>query len=176
MSLRSDALAEGCREPSRVANRVGGGRIVGHFGWASTASGRELAAGFAACPARCSRSDDTGPAGAGARPGHVLMENRSGLVVVRPTRCWRRQSRANPFLNQNTLLAGKMQGISSIVGSTARQRARKGSPSQWLTGQFPTDPSREFSTPLQGIKSDDQENFRADQKSCRRLQFPLEII
>ena len=69
-----------------------------------------------------------------------------------PTPRWRRQSRANRSLNPNSLLAGKMQGISSIVGSTTRQRARKRVPSQWLTGQFPTRPSREFFAPLQGIK------------------------
>jgi len=58
-------------------------------------------------------------------------------IAFRLTHRWRRQSRANPSLKQNSLLAGKMQGISSIVGSTARQRARKGAPSQMADGPIP---------------------------------------
>ena len=78
---------------------------------------------------------------------------RAYLARFAWTHRWRRQSRANWSLTPNSLLAGKMQGISSILGSMTRQRARKRVPSQWLPGQFPTQPSREFFAPLQGIKS-----------------------
>jgi hypothetical protein len=82
-----------------------------------------------------------------ASPLIIKVNNISYIVWLR------RQSRANPSLNPDSLLAGKMQGISSIVGSMARQRAREREPGQWLTGQFPTHPSWEFFAPLQGIKS-----------------------
>jgi|SRR6516164_7770294 len=107
---------------------------------------------------------------------------RAYLARFAWTHRWRRQSRANPSLTPNSLLAGKMQGIPSIVGSTARQAERKRAPSQWLTSQFPTHRSREFFTPLQGIKSGDQENFRADQKmsavaisSCNHMNVELHL-
>ena len=73
---------------------------------------------------------------------------------------WRRESRANPSLNPNSLLAGKIQGFSSIWASEMRQRWLKTSFNQCLTGQFPTHPNREFFAALQGIKSGDQGNFR----------------
>ena len=92
------------------------------------------------------------------------------------TRRWRRQSRANPSLNPNSLLAGKMQGIPSIVGSTARQAERKRVPSQWLPGQFPTQPSREFFAPLQGINSGPSRKIFGPIRKCRRLRFPLAIL
>jgi hypothetical protein len=77
---------------------------------------------------------------------------------------WRRESRANRSLKPpNSLLAGKIQGISSIRGSVARQRWLKRASNQCLTDQFPTHPNREFFAALQGIKSDDQGNFRPDQ-------------
>jgi hypothetical protein len=76
---------------------------------------------------------------------------------------WRRESRANPSLNPNSLLAGKIQGISSIRASETRQWWLKTPSNQCLTGQFPTHPNREFFAALQGIKSGDQGNFRPDQ-------------
>jgi hypothetical protein len=60
-------------------------------------------------------------------------------------------------------LAGKIQGISSIPGSAAPQRQRKREPHQFLTGQFPTHPNREFFAALQGIQIGDQRNFRPHQ-------------
>jgi len=75
-----------------------------------------------------------------------------------------RQSGANSSLGgQNSLLAGKIQGISSIRASETRQRWLKTSSDQCLTGQFPAHPNREFFAALQGIKSSDQGNFRPDQ-------------
>ena len=61
------------------------------------------------------------------------------------------------------LLAAKIQGISSIRGSAARQRRPKRPSNQCVTGQFPTHPNREFFAALQGIKSGDQGSFRRDQ-------------
>src|ERR1700682_2830038 len=63
----------------------------------------------------------------------------------------------------NSLLAGKIQGISPIRGLAAPRRERKMARNQFLTGQFPTHPNREFFAALQGIKSGDQGNFRPDQ-------------
>ena len=63
----------------------------------------------------------------------------------------------------NSLLAGNIQGISSIRASAARQGLPKTISNQYLTGQFPTHPNREFFAALQGIKSGDQGNFRRDQ-------------
>jgi hypothetical protein len=63
----------------------------------------------------------------------------------------------------NSLLAGNIQGISSIRASAARQGQPKTASNQYLTGQFPKHPNREFFAALQGIKSDDQGNFRPDQ-------------
>jgi hypothetical protein len=51
----------------------------------------------------------------------------------------------------NSLLAGSLQGISSNRSSAARQRQQKKVSNQYLTGQFPTHPNREFFTALQGI-------------------------
>ena len=63
----------------------------------------------------------------------------------------------------NSLLAGKIQGNSPIRGLAAPERQRKRARNQFLTGQFPTHPNREFFAALQGIKSGDQGNFRPDQ-------------
>jgi hypothetical protein len=63
----------------------------------------------------------------------------------------------------NSLLAGKIQGISSIRSLAVPGRQRKGARNQFLTGQFPTHPNREFFSALQGIKSGDQGSFRRDQ-------------
>jgi hypothetical protein len=63
----------------------------------------------------------------------------------------------------NSLLAGKIQGISPIRGLAAPGRQRKRARNQFLTSQFPTHPNREFFAALQGIKSGDQGNFCPDQ-------------
>jgi hypothetical protein len=68
------------------------------------------------------------------------------------TRRWRRQSRANPSLKSaNSLLAGTLQGISSIRGSAARKWQQKRAINQSVMSQFPTHPNREFFAALQGI-------------------------
>jgi hypothetical protein len=79
------------------------------------------------------------------------------------TRRWRGRSRANPSLKPNSLLAGKIQGISSIRARRRANGGQKGASNQSLTGQFPTHPNREFFAALQGIKSGDQGNFCLDQ-------------
>jgi hypothetical protein len=77
---------------------------------------------------------------------------------------WRGESAANSSRKMpNSLLAGKIQGISPIRGLAAPRRQRKRARNQFLTGQFPTHPNREFFAALQGIKSGDQGNFRPDQ-------------
>src|ERR1700680_426895 len=63
----------------------------------------------------------------------------------------------------NSLLAGKKQGISPIRRLAAPGRQRKRARNQFLTGQFPTHPNREFFAALQGIESGDQGSFRRDQ-------------
>jgi hypothetical protein len=63
----------------------------------------------------------------------------------------------------NSLLAVKIQGISPIRGLAAPGRQRKRARNQFLAGQFPTHPNREFFAALQGIKSGDQGSFRRDQ-------------
>jgi hypothetical protein len=63
----------------------------------------------------------------------------------------------------NSLLAGKIQGISPIRASAEPRTQRKRARNQFLTGQFPTHPNREFFCGLQGIKSGDQGKFRSDQ-------------
>jgi hypothetical protein len=50
-----------------------------------------------------------------------------------------------------------------IRGFPAPRRSRKRARNQFLTGQFPTQPNREFFAALQGIKSGDQGSFRRDQ-------------
>ena len=68
-------------------------------------------------------------------------------------------------MSQISLLVGKIQGISSMRGLSATSTAEKRGLSQSLTDQFPTHLNREFFWPLQGIKSDHQGTFRADQGS-----------
>src|SRR6266478_6160245 len=63
---------------------------------------------------------------------------------------------------QNSLLAGKIQGISPIRGLAAPWKQRKRARNQFLMDQFPTHPNREFFAALQGIKSGDQGSFRRD--------------
>src|SRR6202048_4570446 len=73
----------------------------------------------------------------------------------------------------NSLLAGKIQGISSIRSLPAPLRPRKRARNQSLMGQFPTHPNREFLAALQGIKSGDQGSFRRDQGIRFRPLFGL---
>ena len=63
----------------------------------------------------------------------------------------------------NSLLAGKIQGISFISGSGHINGKQKEELNQALTDQFPTHRNREFLRPLQGIKAGDQGNFHRDQ-------------
>src|SRR5712671_2872480 len=51
----------------------------------------------------------------------------------------------------NSLLAGKIQGISSIRSLGAPRRERKRARNQFLTGQFPTHPNREFLQPCREL-------------------------
>ena len=83
----------------------------------------------------------------------------------------RGESRANSSLSQIPLLAGKIQGISSIRNSAARQRGPKKPSNQCLTSQFPTLRNREFFAALQGIKSDDQGSFSPHQGIRSRPLF-----
>jgi hypothetical protein len=80
-----------------------------------------------------------------------LFERLTGLAhgsLLTPR--WRRQSRANPS-PANSLLAGNLQGISSIRGSAARKWQQKRAINQNVMSQFPTHPNREFFAALQGI-------------------------
>ena len=52
---------------------------------------------------------------------------------------------------RNSLLAGTLQGISSIRGSAARKWQQKGALNQSVMNQFPTHPNREFFAAVQGI-------------------------
>ena len=79
------------------------------------------------------------------------------------TRCWRAQSRANSSLMPNSLLAGKIQGISSTLASVARICRRNGDYNQSLTSKFPTRWNRELIGPYQGIKSAYQGSFPPNQ-------------
>ena len=65
--------------------------------------------------------------------------------------------------SENSLLAGNIQGISSIRRLSRTPIADKKQLSQPLTNQFPTHLNRELFWPLQGIKSDYLGTFRADQ-------------
>jgi len=60
---------------------------------------------------------------------------------------WRRQSRANSSLKANSLLAGKIQGTSSILASGVRITDRNYDEDQCLTGKFPTQRNRELIVP-----------------------------
>ena len=98
-----------------------------------------------------------------------MRARKSGSQV---TPRWRRQSRANPSLKSaNSLLAGTLQGISSIRGSAARKWQQKRAINQSVMSQFPTHPNREFFTALQGIKIGDQGNCRPHQGIPSRPPF-----
>ena len=62
-----------------------------------------------------------------------------------------------------SLLAGKLQGISSDSGVQRHILSAKQQQNQGLTGQFPTRFNREFFGGLQGIESGQQGNFSTDQ-------------
>src|SRR6266478_7861981 len=63
----------------------------------------------------------------------------------------------------NSLLAGKIQGISSTLASVARLCRRNGDYNQSLTSKFPTRRNRELIGPYQGIKSAYQGSFPPNQ-------------
>ena len=79
------------------------------------------------------------------------------------TRWWRGQSGANSSLKPNSLLAGKIQGISSILALVTCICRRNGHYNQCFTSKFPTQRNRELIRPYQGIKSAYQGNIRPDQ-------------
>ena len=60
-------------------------------------------------------------------------------------------------------LAGKIQGISSILASVVRIYGRNGHNNQYLTSKFPTQQNRELIGPYQGVKSAYQGSFLPDQ-------------
>jgi hypothetical protein len=63
----------------------------------------------------------------------------------------------------NSLLAGKIQGISSTLASVARICRQNGDYNQSFTSKFPTRQNRELIGPYQGIKSAYQGSFLPDQ-------------
>ena len=77
-------------------------------------------------------------------------------------------------LSLNSLLAGKIQGISSALASVPRIRSRNGHYNQCLTSKFPTQRNRELIGPYQGIKSAYQGSFLPDQGRVPWLGSPLE--
>src|ERR1700730_16616375 len=87
------------------------------------------------------------------------------------TRCWRRQSRANPSLNQIPCYAGKIQGISSIFSLGRPDPGRNDHNNQCLTSKFPTQRNRELIGPYQGIKSAYQGIKSTYQGSLEVLKF-----
>jgi hypothetical protein len=100
------------------------------------------------------------------RPADFGEESVSGVTEIAGgtdglwTLRWRRESAANSFSEiPNSLLAGKIQGISPIRGLSALARQRKRARNQFLASQFPTHPNRKFFAVLQGIKSGDQGSF-----------------
>ncbi len=83
----------------------------------------------------------------------------------------RGRSRANSSLPRNSLLAGKIQGISSILASVVRIYGRNGHNNQYLTSKFPTQQNRELIGPYQGIKSTYQGSCLPDQGKVPGLGF-----
>src|SRR6266850_5853388 len=73
---------------------------------------------------------------------------------------------------KNSLLAGKIQGISSALASVPRIRSRNGHYNQCLTSKFPTQRNRELIGPYQGIKSAYQGSFLPDQGRVPWLGSP----
>ena len=71
----------------------------------------------------------------------VARQRRTGLP---PTLRWRRQSRANPSLKPNSLLAGKIQGILFVGASECDYWLGIQHQIQWFASQFPTHRNREF--------------------------------
>jgi len=94
---------------------------------------REKVAGFGAATLVAA---EPGEARGGAQfpeLGFLLLGDAQGFAIQflggrwpgLQTRRWRRRSRANSSLKPNSLLAGSLQGISSIRGSATRQRQQK---------------------------------------------------
>src|SRR6266446_10657934 len=73
----------------------------------------------------------------------------------------------------NSLLAGKIQGISSALTSVTRICSRNGHYNQCLTSKFPTQRNRELIGPYQGIKSAYQGSFLPDQGRVPLVGFSL---
>ena len=73
------------------------------------------------------------------------------------------QERTRLWEAQNSLLAGKIQGISSTLASVARICRQNGDYNQSFTSKFPARRNRELIGPYQGIKSVYQGNFLPDQ-------------
>src|SRR6266446_2500661 len=68
-----------------------------------------------------------------------------------------------PSGRPNSLLAGKIQGISSTLASVARICRQNHDYNQSFTSKFPTQQNRELIRPYQGIKSAYQGSFLPDQ-------------
>jgi len=83
--------------------------------------------------------------------------------MVYMTHRWRGLSGANSSLKPNSLLAGKIQGISSIWALVTCICRRNGHYNQRFTSKYPTQRNRELIRPYQGIKSAYQGNIRPDQ-------------
>jgi hypothetical protein len=88
---------------------------------------------------------------------------------------WRRQSRANPSLNQIPCYAGKIQGISSIFSLGRPDSGRNDHNNQCLTSKFPTQRNRELIGPYQGIKSAYQGIKSTYQGSFEVLKFSARV-
>src|SRR3984893_15804168 len=71
----------------------------------------------------------------------------SDQVGSHKTLRWRRQSRANPSLKPNSLLAGKIQGILFVGASECDYWLGIQHQIQWFASQFPTHRNREFISP-----------------------------
>ena len=101
------------------------------------------------------------------------VDSRTAEPIVRRTLRWRRESSCELVsVFPNSLLAGKKQGISSILASIARICGRKRPNDQYLTSKFPTEPNRELIGPHQGIKWAYQGGFLPDQGRVPWLGFP----
>jgi len=141
---------------------------------ANTPRRHQPSRGVACCAARRSRRHRIGH----LRPRHHLTPRRNRFRQ-RPVQVRTRLSAGGGshertrLWSPNSLLAGKIQGISSIRSSVARQRGPKRPSTQCLTSQFPTHPNREFFEALQGIKSGDQGNFFPHQGIRSRPLFGI---
>src|SRR5882672_2903117 len=73
------------------------------------------------------------------------------------------QERTRLWGGPNSLLAGKIQGISSTLASVARICRQNHDYNQSFTSKFPAQQNRELIRPYQGIKSAYQGSFLPDQ-------------